>query len=158
MAGKGKPGPATTYTPWRAERICELIAEGYTLRQVAEAEGLNKATVTLWLRNQPAFRQQYDQAFSLWCEIQAHEMVDIASDGSNDWMDRETASGRIERVVDYEHIHRSKLRIDPLVAEPSQPYLDRNEAIRSLIVRRLQVSRAARCRLKRRSNPPGRVS
>src|SRR6266700_4174115 len=114
MAGKGKPGPATTCTPQRVERICDLTAQGYTLRQVAAEEGVDKSTIVNWLRRNPTLRWQYDQAFALWCEVTASEMADIASEGTNDWMDRELSSGRIERVVDHENVQRSRLRIDTI--------------------------------------------
>lgn len=40
------------------------------------------------------------------------EMLDIGNDGSNDWMEIETARGFVKRVVDHEHVSRSKLRTD----------------------------------------------
>ena len=45
--------------------------------------------------------------------------MDIADDGSNDWMDRETARGTI-RVVDPECVARSKLRVDTRIWELSK--------------------------------------
>jgi hypothetical protein len=42
----------------------------------------------------------------------ADEVVTIADDASNDWMDVETKAGRIVRTFDHEHVQRSRLRID----------------------------------------------
>jgi hypothetical protein len=46
----------------------------------------------------------------------AEECLDIADNSNNDWMNREVRNARgqieIQRVVDTEHIQRSKLRIE----------------------------------------------
>ena len=40
------------------------------------------------------------------------EIVQIADDATNDYMDREAKNGEVERVLDPEAVQRSKLRID----------------------------------------------
>jgi hypothetical protein len=42
----------------------------------------------------------------------AAEMIEIADDGKNDWMDREISKGRVITVPDHELVQRSRLRID----------------------------------------------
>ncbi len=43
----------------------------------------------------------------------AEEIVDIADDATNDWMERRNEEGGVSAVVaDHEHISRSKLRVD----------------------------------------------
>jgi hypothetical protein len=42
----------------------------------------------------------------------ADEIVEIADDGSNDWIEREHENGRVDVVPDREHISRSSLRVD----------------------------------------------
>jgi hypothetical protein len=42
----------------------------------------------------------------------ADEVLEIADDGSNDWMDKEAKSGRLMRTLDHEHVQRSRLRVD----------------------------------------------
>jgi hypothetical protein len=42
----------------------------------------------------------------------ADELIDIADDGSNDWVRRENERGRVSYVVDKEHIARSRLRFE----------------------------------------------
>jgi hypothetical protein len=44
-------------------------------------------------------------------QLRAEEILRIAEDGSNDWMDVETRSGRMVRQLDHEHVKRSELRI-----------------------------------------------
>jgi hypothetical protein len=58
------------------------------------------------------FRQEVAQAREAAAEFMAHESLDIIDDSRNDWVDRETASGNTVRVVDHEHIARSKARVD----------------------------------------------
>lgn len=67
-------------------------------------------TVRVWCRDNAAFRAQYTQAREDQADTIFEELVEIVDDGSNDWMDKEMHDGRIERVVDHEHIQRSKLR------------------------------------------------
>ena len=42
----------------------------------------------------------------------ADEIIEIADDASNDWMERERKDGSTEAVLNYEHVQRSRLRID----------------------------------------------
>jgi len=45
-------------------------------------------------------------------EAWADEIVEIADDGSNDWMQRRLKDGSDETVMDHEHVSRSRLRVD----------------------------------------------
>lgn len=42
--------PASKQTPERIERLCELMGEGHSLAQCAEAVGITYATLRNWLR------------------------------------------------------------------------------------------------------------
>lgn len=94
-------------TPDNAERVCTLLAEGYTLRQVAKEIGCTAPAITTWAREDDEFATRYARAMELRCERMAEEILEISDDGSNDWMEREG-----EAVADHEHIQRSKLRVD----------------------------------------------
>jgi hypothetical protein len=65
-----------------------------------------------------AQRRDFGEQYRLACEIREphlfEEMREIADDGSNDWMDRKNGDGTTTRVVDHEHINRSKLRVDTI--------------------------------------------
>lgn len=71
-----------------------------------------KATFFRWLHARPDFRDQYARAKEDQAEVMAEELLDIADDGRNDWMDREFGRGNVVRVVDPEAVQRSKLRVD----------------------------------------------
>lgn len=110
---KKKTGRPSTYNHKIADEICEHLAEGHSLRSFCAQEGKpNKATVMRWLREHAEFRDQYAHAREDQAEILADENLDIADDGSNDYVQRENKDGSTYEAVDHDHIARSRLRID----------------------------------------------
>jgi hypothetical protein len=108
-----KRGRPSIFTQELAAEICRRISEGESLRQVCRDESMpSTTTVMRWARTDADFRKQYAQAREDLLEHWAEEINEISDDGSNDWMDRELANGHIERVLDHEHVSRSKLRVD----------------------------------------------
>ena len=109
-----KTGRPTKYTKELADRICSEIAGGKSLRSVCvDPKMPDKATVFRWLRVDDVFRDQYARACEERSEALVEEVLDIADDASNDWMDIWNArTQEEERVIDREHIERSKVRID----------------------------------------------
>lgn len=108
-----KRGRETTYTQEIADRICEQLATGRTLRDVCRDEGMPpESTVRLWaLRDENGFSAQYADARQIGYMCMADEVLEIADDGKNDWMERnvEDAPGW---VINGEHVSRSRLRLD----------------------------------------------
>ena len=91
-----------------AERICLLIAQGYTLRQIAkQLEFSHAARITDWVRDDAEFAAQYARAKEVQADHMADEILEISDEATNDWMDREGI-----RVPDHEHLQRSRLRVD----------------------------------------------
>ena len=104
----------SNYTPEQASLICERIANGESLREICRGDGMpDKATVLRWLGKpeNDAFRDQYARAREAQADHFAEEILEIADDGSNDWMKRQSDAGAIE-APDHEHIQRSRLRVD----------------------------------------------
>ena len=58
------------------------------------------------------FSEQYARAREQQQEFYAEEILDIADDGQNDYMERLNKNGEIEMVVNHENIQRSRLRVD----------------------------------------------
>ena len=109
MAKIGRP---TKYAPRVAVKICALLMEGYSLRKICESDDMpSKATVCTWLAQRQDFLDQYTRAREVQAEIMADEMLDIADDSTNDYMERESAKG-VTILVDHDHINRSRLRVD----------------------------------------------
>lgn len=106
-------GRPTLYTPELAAEICRRLSEGESLRQLCRDESMPcTSTVLKWAREIPVFSQLYTGAREALLEHWAEEINEIADDGSNDWIKRESDKGRVEVVVDAEHINRSRLRVD----------------------------------------------
>lgn len=109
-------GRPTKYTRALGTRICERLAEGESLRAICKEAGYPAiSNICAWLVSDAplfkAFQEQYAKARKAQREIIEDEILDIADDGSNDWMERETKKGTIT-VINWEHVQRSKLRIE----------------------------------------------
>jgi len=77
-------GRPSDYTDALAVMICQHIADGLSLRAIAEVEGMpSKETVRRWLRDNPAFRAQYAVARDEQADVFAEEIVDIADTESD---------------------------------------------------------------------------
>ena len=107
-------GRPTIYTPELADQICNRLAEGESLRTVCNNNDMPcKTTVFMWFRTNEEFLNQYARAKEESADALVEDILDIADDGSNDWMERKDAEGEIIGwQLNGEHIQRSKLRVD----------------------------------------------
>ena len=72
----------------------------------------DERTVRRWaLDNKEGFAEKYSRAREIGYLSMADEMLEIADDGSNDWMLRQHA-GNQSCTANGEHIQRSRLRLD----------------------------------------------
>jgi hypothetical protein len=93
--------------------ICDGIADGQSLRSICAAEAMpNKSTVFRWLAADEAFRDQYARAREAQADALFDDILDIADDGTNDYMTKTNADGSEYEAFNAEHIQRSKLRVD----------------------------------------------
>lgn len=106
---RGRP---SIYTPELAMKICEQLAEGRSLRDVCDDEGMpGETTVRRWaLEDYNGFSAQYAKARELGYHCMADELLEIADDGTNDWVERQGNNPGYE--ANGEHIQRSRLRVD----------------------------------------------
>jgi len=111
MANGGRP---SDYTQEIADTICLLIAEGQSLRKICTDESMpDKSTVFRWIARNCTFRDQYAQAKDQGAMVWAEEILDIADDGANDYMELLDESGDVKGYrLNGEHVQRSKLRVD----------------------------------------------
>jgi len=108
--GAGRP---TDYTQELADRMCSQLSEGQSMRTVCLPDNMpDKSTVFRWLRTNEEFRDQYETAKAESADTLADEIIDIADDGTNDWMEKQNRDGSTYEVVNSEHIQRSRLRVD----------------------------------------------
>lgn len=105
-------GRPSDYTQELADKICSQLAEGISLRTVCLAEDMpSKTTVFSWLRTHPEFLAQYARAKEESADAMAEEILDIADDGTNDWMTMKIG-GKETEVPNNEVLQRSRLRVD----------------------------------------------
>lgn len=104
-----KRGVKTIHTKELADEICRRVAEGESLREVCRTPGYPAdSTVRLWyIQNREGFAEQYALAKQAQAERWADELLEIADDGTNDWIERKDG-----KALNAEHINRSRLRVD----------------------------------------------
>lgn len=103
-----------SFTQELADAICARIADGGSLRAICESEGMpSRRTVFRWLADtgMEQFRRQYAYAREVQAEGVFEEILEIADDGSNDYMTI-TKGDETYNVEDREVTGRSKLRVD----------------------------------------------
>lgn len=119
--GRGQP---TIYNPELRAELCLRLASGRTLRSVCRDDDMPcRRTVTSWLlldyekkEDHPAvhddFLRHYTRAREEQTENVHDEIVEIADDGSNDYIELEMKNGKKKMLFDKEHVQRSRLRVD----------------------------------------------
>ena len=106
-------GRPPKYSAAMRDRICFFLAEGMSIRQICEQPKTpDKAQVFRWLAKYEEFRDQYAKAKRQGIEALAEEIIDIADDGTNDYMENEDRDGHLAYKVNGEAVARSRLRID----------------------------------------------
>lgn len=109
-----KVGRPSEFTQELADKICEQLAIGYSMRTVAKDPELPSIeTIFKWMRTNEIFLKQYTRAKQEAADAMAEELLDISDDGTNDFMEDDYNKGRTPGyTVNGENIQRSKLRVD----------------------------------------------
>jgi hypothetical protein len=107
-----KMGRPTKYSKKLADLICAELSEGKSLRSVCASEKMPTVkTIFNWFRTYPDFLQQYARAKEASADALAEDMLDIADDGTNDFVEVQTKNG-LKVLFEKEAVQRSKLRVD----------------------------------------------
>ncbi len=107
-----RPGRPSSYSKTLAAKICARLAEGESLRSICRSPDMpSRPTVMAWLDKHPEFFDRYARARDIGYELLADEILDIADDGRNDWVERHDPENPGYKT-NREHIARSRLRID----------------------------------------------
>lgn len=102
-------GRPSSYTQEVADKICEEIANGKSLRSICAEEDMPaKSMVFRWLAADEAFRDQYARAREAQADAIFDEILNIADDGLNDTYTDDDGNVRTNQDV----IARSRLRVD----------------------------------------------
>lgn len=109
-------GRPSAFTNKLADAICNRLADGESLRTICTADDMpDRATVFRWLADEryAAFRDQYARAREAQADAVFDDILDIADDGTNDWMERKNADGEnIGWMENGEALRRSQLRVE----------------------------------------------
>lgn len=110
---RGRP---TDYNQEIANLICERVAaHDFGIKKLCDMfpDMPVPDTIRLWRWRHPEFSAQYAKAKAFQGELTAEEILDIADDGRNDWMESLGEDGKpLGWKVNGEHVQRSRLRID----------------------------------------------
>lgn len=86
----------------KADAICELLAEGLSLRKSCEQVGsIGVQTVLDWTKKNPDFSGQYARAREVGYQLLADEILEISDD-----------SDPLGDKMDPERVARARLRVD----------------------------------------------
>lgn len=109
MADVGRP---TVYTEELGDEICERLSDGQSLREICSDPDMpNRSTIYRWTSHVEGFSNQYTRAREEQARALVDDIVDIADNGSNDWMER-NQGGNVGWVTNGEALQRSRLRVD----------------------------------------------
>jgi hypothetical protein len=112
MPGKKPNGRPTDYSDDLCAKICGLIADGKSLRQICFQDDMpDKATIYRWLFKYPNFSDKYARAKEDCADLYAEEIIEIADDSQGD---RKiiTRNGVEIEIIDQDAINRARLRVD----------------------------------------------
>lgn len=105
-------GRPTLYTKDLSDAICARLAKGESMRSISrDADMPVTTTLFRWLRENPEFKQQYETAKEESADCLAEELVEIADDGRNDWIETNDPDNPGYKY-NGEHVQRSRLRVD----------------------------------------------
>lgn len=106
-------GRPSEYSQEVVDRICEEIATtSKSLRTICAPDDMPSVrTILNWLNTKPDFLLQYERAKQEQADFMSEEMLEIADDGSNDFMTIVKGDQTYE-VENKEWTSRSKLRVD----------------------------------------------
>ncbi|WP_195909669.1 terminase small subunit protein [Rhizobium tubonense] len=106
-------GRPTDYSEKIADTICELLAEGKSLRSISLAEDMpSKATVFRWLAAHDTFRDQYARAREAQADSFFDDIADIANTPMIGKKTKYDKDGNVVEVLEGDMIEHRRLQID----------------------------------------------
>ena len=96
------------YTPELAQKVCDALARTGSLRAVCRELSIGRDTIVGWVVSDiDGFAGAYARAKDIGIDELVDETLEIADDGTNDYMTTERG-----QQLDSEHVQRSKIRIE----------------------------------------------
>lgn len=101
------------YGPEIRQTLLERIADGESVRSICRSDGMPAISAVMrWLAEDESFREQYARAKEMGAEAMAEDILDIADNAKNDWMERLGDDQPAGYILNGDHVRRSALRID----------------------------------------------
>jgi hypothetical protein len=105
-------GRPSEYTPERAAVFCVYISAGMSLRTACKQDGMpDPKTIFKWMGEHEDFVQHYTRATAERAEAFQEDILDIADNGSNDWMEAHYGNSEVW-ITNGEALQRSRLRVE----------------------------------------------
>lgn len=121
--------PDSPYNDSHITSICEQLAVGTPLREICRQPGMPSwVSVYNWIHAHEDIASRIAHARELGFDAIAENCLEIADDGSNDYMEAQGDNADAGWRANGDHIQRSKLRIETrlkLLAKWSPKYRDR---------------------------------
>ena len=95
-----------------AQMIAEYVSDGMTLTSAARTVGVPVRTIYGWIDASERFAAMMEKARLDGFDAIADQVVQIADDTDNDYVEGTDRFGRPKIMLDKEHIQRSKLRAE----------------------------------------------
>jgi hypothetical protein len=113
MTVKRPRGGQTVYNREIADKILERLREGEGLNTICRDPDMpSGSAVRGWaLDDRDGFGARYARAREIGALAMADDILEIADDARNDWMEKHGEDG-VAYVLNGEHVARTKLRID----------------------------------------------
>ena len=110
-------GRPTKFTKTLADKICERLADGESMRSVCRDEALPcMSTIFSWLREKPEFLQQYEIAKEECADALVEDMLDIADNHAAQPLLKDgepvVIDGKVVMMVDAVGVNHARLRVD----------------------------------------------
>lgn len=103
---------ASTFTQALFDKICDLIADGKSVREICEAKGMpNRRTFHDWYKRSPELQAQYDRACFDREEVYFEQIIEIADECRVGVKTTTKGNGDIE-TVETDMTERAKIQID----------------------------------------------
>lgn len=111
-------GRPSIYTPELETKICDLIAEGKSLREICRADDMpSRDTIYAWMATNKAFSYRYEKSVEDRAEKLAEDILAIADDDTGDIGYREGEGEdedgqKAKPFIKIENIQRARLKVD----------------------------------------------
>ena len=108
-----KKASRSTYTKQMADIICIRLSEGESLKEIVRSEGMpDRATVYLWLLEQPQFCDMYTRAREEQADTLADEIIAIADESPEINEIRDKHGDVVDVKIDSGYVAYQKQRIE----------------------------------------------